>query len=362
VSRPATTHLAQLDGIRGLSVLAVVCSHWIPAANAFGHVGLLGVYVFFVLSGFLITRILLDAVRARDEGATTTGQVLRGFFGRRVLRIFPPYYFAVVASYLLWPRRFGDDLPWNLTYLANMRAFMLGRSLAINPLWSLAVEEQFYLVWPFLVLLVPRRRLPAVLAALVAIAPIWRVLAVTSGLRHVVHTYPVWSNLDCLGLGALLAVSFEHSLRPRWTRVAGGLGVALFVLCGALTHSYGGWKAAGRTDAYAVVFVLYPLSVSLLGVWLVARGAGEPVGALGRVLMLRPVRFVGLISYGVYVYHFFMQGIFDYAASEWFALHLSPVGVFAGRLVATLAFAMLSWWVLERPAIALKRYFPYERA
>jgi peptidoglycan/LPS O-acetylase OafA/YrhL len=354
--------MPQLDGLRGIAVLAVLASHWIPQANRFGHVGLAGVYVFFVLSGFLITSVLLEARGAREAGKVTLGGALRTFFGRRVLRIFPAYYFALIGSVLAWPTMFSADLPWNLAYLGNMRAVMLGRTTSINHFWSLAVEEQFYLFWPFVVLLLPRRDLFKAIALAVAISPMWRCAAIAMGWRHIVYSYPVWSNLDSIGLGALLAVSRrsgpdEARTWDAWVPMAGQLGGILWAACAIATNVYlGSFRLSRPGPIYAAIFVVYPLAVSLAGVYVVARAARAGAGSrdvLAKVLASRPLRAVGVISYGVYVYHFFVQGLIDLASIHFTGRELPTVPRLFVLLATTLAFAALSWFVLEKPARSL---------
>lgn len=358
-------YMPELDGLRGVAVLAVLASHWVPQANRFGHVGLAGVYVFFVLSGFLITSILLDAREAREAGKLTLGAALRTFFGRRVLRIFPAYYFALIGSVLLWPTMFSADLPWNLAYLGNMRAVLLGKTTSINHFWSLAVEEQFYLFWPFVVLLLPRRDLFKAVAIAVVISPMWRCAAIAMGWRHIVYTYPVWSNLDSIGLGALLAIGRRSEPdESSWVQLAGQLGGILWAACGIATYVYlGGFRLSRPGPIYAAIFVVYPLAVSLAGVYIVARAASasrptaDSRDVLARVLGWRPLRAVGTISYGVYVYHFFVQGMVDLTTIHLTGHRLPTVPHLVLLLVATLAFAALSWFLLERPARAWGRRF-----
>ena len=351
---PSLPYMPQLDGLRAVAVLAVLASHWIPQANRFGHVGLAGVYVFFVLSGFLITSILLGARDAKDAGDATLGGELRTFFARRVLRIFPAYYLAVIGSYLAWPNRFGNDLSWNLAYLGNMRAFAIGKTTSINHFWSLAVEEQFYLFWPFVVLLVPRRQLQSVIAIGIAMSPAWRLFTLSVDWRHIVYSYPAWSNFDSLGLGALLAVQGREN--ATWTRAAGAVGALLWMACGIATYVVlGSFRLSRPGDVWGAIFVVYPLAVSLTGVWIVARAAETRADVLGNVLAWRPLRWVGMISYGVYVYHFFVQGLVDITTLHFSDHELPTAPRLVVLLVATLAVSAASYFVLERPARALGR-------
>ncbi|RUX02716.1 acyltransferase, partial [Mesorhizobium sp. M2A.F.Ca.ET.037.01.1.1] len=161
----------QLDALRGVAVTLVLYSHFLaPGGSSF--VGHLGVRLFFVLSGFLITRLLLDA---RDTSAFASGPALRSFYARRMLRIFPPY-FAVLALAWFASEQSRPSLAWHALYLSN---FWYARQNDWTPwllchFWSLSIEEQFYLAWPLIVLLAPRRRIEAIAIGVIAFSLAYR--------------------------------------------------------------------------------------------------------------------------------------------------------------------------------------------
>src|SRR5687768_3549383 len=177
--KPASdaARMPQLDGLRAFAVVAVAISHWTPR---FIHEALpwgTGVQLFFVLSGFLITGILLRS-RPADLGITM-GTALRIFYTRRVLRIFPVYY-AVLAFALLWGVGTIDHTwPWHVSYLSNVYFSFHEHGPAISDpylhLWSLSVEEQFYLLWPFVVLVAGRRALTIILYTSIAASLTFRI-------------------------------------------------------------------------------------------------------------------------------------------------------------------------------------------
>ena len=359
--------MPQLDGLRAFAVLAVLCSHWLPWSNRVGHIGLAGVYLFFVLSGYLITRILLRARDARETGQTSFSHTIKSFFGRRFLRIFPVYYLVVVASYLLWPHLFGGELLWNLLYMNNVLAVLQVNTTAINHFWSLAVEEQFYLLWPLVILLTPRKHLWKSILVVVLMGPMWRSLALSMGWKHIVFTYLPWSNFDCLGLGALLAV-LEHQPTERMVRVRSALlrvgfllGILLWTVLAVLSFFIlKRWRVVGDGPIYDLVFLLYPVAVALVGIWLVARAGHGMNGVAGAVLSAAPIRYMGTISYGIYIYHFFVQGLVDLGSSMWLGRELETWPRFFCMLAMTLAVSALSWHLFEKPINTLKKYFPYK--
>lgn len=346
----------QLDGLRALAVLAVLVHHTMPTVRDRLNPGAAGVRLFFVLSGFLITGILL---RARAEAAAA-GQgrlrVLFAFYARRALRIFPIYYLMLLLAAWLGLPEVRATLAWHLAYLSNH--FVAARGswppAPLGHLWSLAVEEQFYLLWPTLVLFAPARRLTALFAAPVLLAPLCRLLfAWLDGnpLRAGVLTATC---LDSLGLGALLALLRERGA-PTANRLASmGLWLGLPLLAAVTASSlleYGGlFRIVAKDLAYA-----------LLSVWLVDRARAGMGGRAGRLLTWRPLVYLGTISYGVYLLHDFVRpalralGLGAWLPTEggWLQL-LCVTGL-------TLPTAALSWHLFEKPLNDLKRHFPYVR-
>ena len=151
--------MPQLDGLRAIAVLLVVWSHWASGyIHIFGtHLGVLGVQLFFVLSGYLISGILIDC-SLRDNEGRQRWFVLRQFYIRRFLRIFPLYYAILgLAVYVNVPP-FRTTWPWHAAYLSNVHFWLVGsRESYGGHLWSLSVEEQFYLCWPMLMLFMPKK-------------------------------------------------------------------------------------------------------------------------------------------------------------------------------------------------------------
>lgn len=304
--------------------------HFVPGVDRFAPLGSIGVRLFFVLSGFLITRILLQS---RQWPA---GSALKVFYARRALRIFPLFYLVLALAALINIGPVRQTIGWHVTYLTNAYLFDRGSwHGSISHLWSLAVEEQFYLVWPVLMLTLPEGRLPAIIATMMIAAPISR-LFVGGPMNSVLPT----SCLDSLGAGALLALPATRNAMMSVGRLAG-----LPLLIVSLVIRYAGYSSAGL-DA------LLDAGVSLTSAWIIGSAAGGIRGVIGGFLSSPPIVYLGTISYGVYLFHGFMpyvlgryvEGFIDLAWPLRAALLAS----------ATIAIAAVSWRAIEKPLLALK--------
>jgi peptidoglycan/LPS O-acetylase OafA/YrhL len=348
--------MPQLDGLRALAVLCVCWHHWMPRRYHGGfNWGSTGVDLFFVLSGFLITGILLACRRPIEAGRQGVGFTAKRFYARRFLRIFPLYYAVLLLSSVALALEPGILLSlWTYTFnLWGAWRGMLSGSW-ISHFWSLAVEEQFYLVWPWVILCAPRRALVAIIAATIAIGPLSRALLFAAGAPFDAMRMVTTSCLDLLAAGALAAVWVERDgleavLRRPIVRILGLGGGALF-LWGAWIQARGDHASGASQLEVLVVYSRWPFFT-----WLVLRAAQGFRGLLAGLLASRPLAFVGKISYGVYVFHAFALGL-DRVGLAGF----HPFMRLAVYLAFTLVVAWLSWTVFESRLNALKDRFPYE--
>lgn len=338
----------QLDSLRALAVFAVIIGHTGPGALDPYALGFHGVQLFFVLSGFLITGILLAGRHATKSRPRTLG----AFYCRRFLRIFPAYYSVLLIMLLIGIPEVREGIGWHVTYLSNVRAARLGRwEGPVSHLWSLSVEEQFYLCWPVLVLCVPWAALPATIAVAVLVGPLTRyVLFHSTG--NVVTSYVLMpSNLDPLALGAGLALVWDRTA----TTIRRYVGwVALLV--GVMV-----WIASKNVPA-AIGSALSPLASAFVFVWLVHGAAMGYCGAIKRILEWRPIVYLGTISYGMYLYHNFVGATVwrvQQATGIWLRLPPRGLGLVVYVSVLTVLLASASWHLLERPLNDLKVYFRY---
>lgn len=332
----------QLDGLRALAIAVVLASHlWPRSSPAVSHYlpeGYWGVELFFVLSGFLITRLLwIDrATMRRKEGSAAS--LIATFYARRALRIFPTYYLALAYALVAGLGLTISTLPWFAAYLGNVHIFLTGASGSTNHLWSLAVEEQFYLLWPLVVLLLPSRAIGGVVVTMLVVGPLSRFVYPDP---YVEYLLPAC--LDFLAAGSLLAiVSAEFPPRVEGLlRISAAIGAMLFLLALVLPDDL-------RTN-------LQRSGVMCISVFLVGGADRGFSGLAGRMLLTQPVIYVGRISYGLYLYHGFVtEGLLKTCTH--FEIEQPTEGVFALLvLVLTFILAGCSWHFIEAPLQILRR-------
>ena len=355
--------MRQLDGLRAFAVGAVLIHHFFQPPRVGGvDFALLGVWLFFVLSGFLITGILL---RSRDQihnRGYPASLALRQFYVRRVLRIFPLYYLVLFAAAAFDLGEVRDTAFWHLTYMSN---YLFSTRQQWGQLtahfWSLSVEEQFYILWPTLILFAGERFLPKMIIAAIAIGPIFRTIAYLLDFNWIARLTVSLASLDALGLGALLAYCLHHfSEKPtllkaldQWICWLGAPGlILLFCL--------------QRLEAYNLIhhvteksWFIEPTLWALVFVWLIKRASSGFIGLGGKILELKPLVYTGKISYGIYIYHpfvYFLLPILFYRTGINFFL-LPTLLQFSLAVGSTVAIAALSWRFIESPINSLKNRF-----
>ena len=339
-----------IDALRGVAVLCVVFFHglrWtLPAHQTISRAaadvtalftfGWLGVTLFFVLSGFLITGILLDT--------RTRSNYWSSFYTRRVLRILPLYllllFYLRACSIITWPYFFVC-----LLYLANFsRTFTAG--VEYGPLWSLAVEEQFYLVWPLLVRRLQQKSVAWICLACLVLSPILRAISV-GGIVSLGNPYSTtWLITDGLATGALLAVflrtSFATPDRIRRVMVALWISGVAFLSAGLKLHILTRSTAAGaafQPEPFLLLFVFLLMAALRFG---------------DRPTVLRltaPLRFYGYISYGLYLIHLLSFSAYDKLAERF---HPAAPNLDAPALIFRFAIVLLFSTAL---CFLLRRYF-----
>ena len=344
---PTQSYQPQIDGLRAFAVLAVLYEHFWAA----GEIGRLGVRLFFVISGLLITSILIDA---RERLPTVgLGSTLKTFYARRALRIFPAYYAVLLTAFALGLGDVRQTLVWHAAYASNfLFALQQDWGWPTAHLWSLSIEEQFYLIWPLLALTAPPRALKWLLLLLVPGSVAFR-----AWYFQVAPPGPaIWvatpAAIDALGIGALLAV---------WLKAGASVSTKLIVLLlvpALILNFIFVSKVPSTSYIWGEFLRLLPMALLVLGAY---RGFHGVVGAI----LENPVStFLGRISYGIYLYHLFIWYImFEFIELTGIGIDLSPrLRTFVVAGAATIGVATLSWRFLEQPMNKLKGRFPYKAA
>ena len=338
------SHFPALDGLRALAAISVILGHFAskqPIA-AWVSYGDSGVIVFFVLSGFLITNILL---REREKPQFQLWPALRTFYVRRALRIFPLYYTAIFLCFLLGEPHVRDRFANLLTFNLPGVPPVIGYG-SLEHFWSLFVEEQFYLMWPLLIWTAPRAWLLPLLIIVALLSLSLKYGAALAGLEYQWIFSSVFCCADHLGAGALLAyVMRYHSEKFSWLRLWWVALVPVILLSYVrVSHHIDEWFSS-----HLAFGVLMHSMWTLAGVALVATLI-EPPRTLAW-LAWSPLRFLGRISYGIYVYHLMVPFLQDRLSLGHMASRGSEFGY---KVLLTLVFALVSWYLLESPFLALK--------
>lgn len=365
-------YLPGLDGLRALAIISVVwhnvtAGHYTGGAvskiiNMFSNSGWVGVQLFFVLSGFLITGILLDEKKTQHQ--------LRNFYMRRFLRIFPLYYAVLCIAFLILPILNAEpswlveerhQQVWYWTFLSNWSAPFFGSLSAFGHFWSLAVEEQFYLLWPLLVMTLQRRSLISVCLLLMISALLIREALVLYDLPFALNaaykfTVARW---DALAVGAFLALAVRqhdwYARAVKWMPHISWSSFAYILVFMSLSRNFApvgpGITVLNQTVAAllfaAMLFFAIQPEVNRPTHW-------------QKVLTSAPLRSVGKYSYAIYVFHLPMVQIMNGFWKDFFSQKPPLVGVTGFSIlifVASYAAAYCSWYLLERPCLSMKRFF-----
>jgi peptidoglycan/LPS O-acetylase OafA/YrhL len=340
----------QLDALRAFAFLAVLFEHYGGFLNA--HLplggGVLGVGLFFVLSGFLITSLLLKSF---DAYSHEPGSALINFYLRRALRLMPPFYLTLAILVLLHIEPIASSWYWHASYLTN---FWIVAGHPANVLWSLAVEEQFYLFWPLALLFTPRRHVLSLAVCAAALGFVFKLVACLAlGFRPIDVTFLLPSNLGLLSIGSALAIlsyrdgmAFQFAwFTPRISRVLGVF--AIIGIAGATLL----WQIDG--PVHVASFLAFEWLVGPAFAWLIIRTA-QGWSGMGGLLMGNPViLYIGRISYTLYLIHNFIPGVI-----EQFTGPLPRATLLVVTLVVLFAAASFSWFFIEKPLLRLKVFFP----
>jgi peptidoglycan/LPS O-acetylase OafA/YrhL len=356
-------YMIQLDSLRAIAVVNVMLSHFTPANvyNSFAS-SLISIYdwfpgvpLFFVLSGFLITGILLRCRDTISSNNQSFGFTLGRFYIRRFLRILPIYYVTLFVTALI-SKQVRSVFFWHLTYTTNIMVFFRGTFDGTSShLWSLSMEEQFYIFWPFLILLTPRKNLLKVILTTIALAVISRVGCYFIGLNSDrIYVFPLTS-LDALGLGALLSFFIHYQDcydRTKRNFCNFGLWICLPVIIFFIVFK--------KIEIFETL--IKPTILAVFYMWLINRAAEGFSGLIGKVLELKHLVFIGKISYGLYLYHYFMNPLVSKTFLYFDLSNKIPISLeIIIKFIVTFAIAILSWFLIERPINSFKHQFSYAK-
>lgn len=351
----------QLDAIRAVCVIGVIISHTITEKQRIGgfeffELGAYGVYMFFILSGFLITGQLLATREKRLIAQDAGWRPLSLFYAKRMLRLFPAYYLALAVAASLDLPGIRVEMPWHLLQLSDI-LFAISPWYENNSVaghyWTLTLEWQFYAIWPLLVLCLPPRALALILAGAFAVAVFaWSPLRM---LPPVLERTNILQSLDSLAVGAALALAQHRGVSLGWF-VRWAWPAAALCLVGLLLA-----VARQKASFDQVEFLVHECMNWAFAATMLVAARGYR-GLAGAVLNNPALQYVGRISYGIYVYHhFLLYWYVDYAERHklpelqwdlWLSLRL---------FVVSTAVAALSWHLMEAPLQRLRRHLAYAR-
>lgn len=355
------SHYSALDGLRGFASLLVVVYHNFGFINHYFFFGWVGLDIFFVLSGFLITDILLSTIDKKHY--------LRNFYARRILRVFPLYYLSLILLLLILPNIKG--IPLRLDYYVQHQAWLWiylqnwlyifnqpwhGAS-GLNHLWSLAVEEQFYLLWPFVVLALRR---PKYLLIFITV-----VLLLTVGLRYWVWVNHIeklayfnlytFTRIDGICIGAIVALL--QKINPKFLNKNTAIIVSLFAGFNFIFYFFN--KQYQFSFPYLAI-VGYTTVAMLFGL-LIDNIINHHTKLFTSIFNIGLLRFCGMVSYGCYIIHWPLYLATAPYLERWAEEHalFIPPQFFASGIITIASYAAgyLSYRYFEMPFLRLKKYF-----
>ncbi|MBK1791464.1 acyltransferase family protein [Persicirhabdus sediminis] len=350
--------MPQLHSLRAIAILLVSIHHWSPEPLHHAPVPYsIGVFLFFVLSGFLITQILLRGREKIDAGDTTLPNFTKSFFARRLLRIFPGFLVAIALYLVFGFADVYDNLFWYLCQASNFLFASTGQwSPGASQFWTLAIEQQFYLLWPVVLLILPRRWILPALAGIFLISPTLRCLEMLGWINSwAMPGKPTWKCLDYLAAGSITAVMSINGIQLVSRKLN-----TIYVTSGLIyLFFWFRWYSEATIPSWQWLQQSF-LTIACVGI--VVNASAGFTGLTGKILGNATLQHIGLMSYGLYLYHnlapLMMGYITPFLWADGWEIMLFPLrlAILGGT---SYAMARLSWKYIEKPAYQLKSHFPY---
>ncbi|MGP8214773.1 MAG: acyltransferase family protein [Bacteroidia bacterium] len=350
--------MPQIEGLRFVAVLGVMIFHWVATdfSNSFIFSNIpfgTGVNLFFVISGFLITFILLKKKDDIHEKKISFAEGLKNFYIKRTLRIFPVYYLLIIGLCIFSYSTIKDFLAYMLTYTTNWYIVFKNAYIGSEtPLWSLAVEEQFYLIWPFFIFIIPKKWILHFISFSIIVGVLSKIYFGCFTPYGLGVNAATFSCFDSLGLGALIAyiqmkriLPFKTGLYKLCLVVSVIAYILLFINPGYLNP---GLKSLLSNFATSVVFFF---------IVIIAANNGFKRG-FKFFLESKSAQYLGRISYGLYLYHSFAMEIYcNSGLIVYFKNLRGDADLFIMFFLLTVILATISWYLIEKPLLSLKQYF-----
>lgn len=358
-----SSHIPQFDSIRAIAVILVIIHHWFETNKVLNFLpnGALGVNMFFVLSGFLITGILLKAKEDVEADSAVKGKVIRNFYIRRTLRIFPIYYLLLIALSIIRDPEIAKQGIYYFTYTSNYLFFSKQYFPArVAHLWSLAVEEQFYLIWPWIIILINRQWLPYIMAFFLIIGISSNYIFISNGWWVQIFTPACF---DAFAVGGFLSFAVAcrqdviEKIQP-WFGYIFSTIAGIFLL---QVFDYSFLPARTIHSLMAVCVIYYCLFKNNNRV-------------LNFLLNSKWLIRLGKVSYGVYLYHLFIPELWMWIVTKFqnygidllwnnrVPLSLKTLWLSIQEFSLLLILCMISWTFIEKPINNLKHFFEYKKS
>jgi peptidoglycan/LPS O-acetylase OafA/YrhL len=355
-------YIPQLDGIRFFAIVSVIIGHWVvwdttdPFIKGFpwGR----GVILFFVLSGYLISTILFNLKDKIGSNEITVQKSILNFYARRILRIFPIYFLTLIFLKSIQFQNINEAYVWLLSFTSNIYQAVKGQELGkFVHYWSLAVEEQFYLVWPFIIFFVSRKYLLRTILLVMLGSVLSRIICcIVFKDNWMIGAYFSLNLAMPLSLGGLIA--YYQIYKPElYSRTFGNktffyLSGLIYFLYYYLVRSSGIKFLLPITDEYFF---------AIFSAFFIGNAAISNFKFLGKVILENKiVLYLGSISYGLYIYHMFIGNLYwDYLAIELDLHTSSKYTCWMLYSIILIILASLSFYLIERPINKLKRFFKY---